>query len=67
MTVYVFDVDPGLHHGHDCGGTQMIGDMMDEVGGGIACAVLLALIPFMMLWIVFDDYVLNPTPKEEHK
>ena len=42
----------------------MIGDMMDEVGGGMACAVLLALIPFMMLWILFDDYVLDPTPKE---
>lgn len=45
----------------------MIGDMMDEVGGGIACAVLLALIPFMMLWTIFDDYVLNPTPKEARK
>jgi hypothetical protein len=38
----------------------MIGDAMDEVGGGIACAVLLALIPLMMLWILFDDYVLDP-------
>jgi len=41
----------------------MIPDLMDEVGGGIVCMVLLVLIPFMMLWILFDDYVLNPTPK----
>jgi hypothetical protein len=45
----------------------MIGDAMDEVGGGIVCAVLLALIPFMMLWILFDDYVLNPTSKSARK
>lgn len=42
----------------------MIDDLLDEVGSAIFCAVIFPLIPFMMLWNLFDDYVLNPDPKE---
>ncbi len=38
----------------------MIPDLMDEATGWIVCAVLVTLIPLMMLWILFDDYVLDP-------